>query len=121
MSKAIEDNEVAKVMAYMYDNVCGYRSSKPRGAIALVLGIEDRHFRAICATIDEVITSCHRGYYILPLVDPTGEETRVARDIVENEDRRRVIALYLRTRRQKVAIKKMQSAERQQEFVGIAT
>lgn len=112
----IPTEEVNRVKDYMNLFYCGKARRTPRRQIADALGIEDRRFREICSEIPEIITSSKFGYYILPLTDPTGEETTFARNIVEGEERRRMIALYLRQRRQRVAIKKMQAAERQMEF-----
>jgi hypothetical protein len=111
---SIED--INRVKDYMMNYHQGFVKARPRQVIAQTLGIEDRHFRAICAEIPEIITSHRFGYYILPLVDLTGIETRRARDILDGEDRRRMISLYLRMRRQRQAIKKMQAAERQMEL-----
>jgi len=96
-----------RVKSYMYQNHVGFKHAAPRRDIAKTLGFEDRYFRQICADISECITSSHIGYYILPLVDLTGEETKMARDIVLGEERRRMVALYLRQRRQREAIRKM--------------
>lgn len=108
-------NDVARIRTYMYQNHCGYKHAAPRRDIAKVLGMEDRYFRATCSSIDELMTSSRLNYYILPLVDITGEETRMAKQIVEGEERRRMIALYLRQRRQRQAIRRM-SGDKQMAF-----
>ena len=112
----LSQEDINKVRDYMMNYYQGFVRARPRQIIAQALGMEDRHFRAICAEIPEIITSHRFGYYILPLVDTTGIETRRARDIVNGEDRRRIIALYLRMRRQRQAIKRMQDAEKQMEL-----
>ena len=111
--KIVSQYDIDKVKTYMYSFYCGFIKARPRQVIASALGYEDRHFRAICSMIPECITSHIYGYYILPLVDTTGIETRRAREILNGEDRRRIIALYLRMRRQREAIKRMESAEKQ--------
>ena len=116
MQKPVSEYEKNIVKDYMYEYCCGFKNAKLRAEIASDLDIEDRHFRDICSEIPEIITSSHYGYYILPLVDLTGVEARFARDIVEGEERRRMVALYLRQRRQRQAIRRMEMAERQQEF-----
>jgi hypothetical protein len=112
----VTDYEKKLVTNYMYANNLGYKQAQPRKMIADDLGIEDRRFREVCSEIPEIITSVKYGYYLLPLTDPTGEETRVAREILEHEDRRRIVALYLRNRRQRQAIKRMEAKEQQKEF-----
>jgi len=111
----VSDEDIFRVRAHMMAFHCGYRNACPRQKIASHLGMTDRLFRDVCAEIPEVFTSVHYGYWILPLVDETGEEVRVAKDVLENEDRRRVIALYMRTRRQRHAVRKLEGV-RQQEF-----
>lgn len=116
----ITEAEISRVRNFMMLKHCGYRAAAPRKEIASILEIEDRHFRKICAEIPEIIASSHYGYWILPLVDTTGIEADIARQVVEGENRRRMIALYLRQRRQREAIRKMANKEAQQEmeFVG---
>jgi hypothetical protein len=116
MDRTTSTDDIARVKSYMYSLYCGKDNRAPRHEIASKLGIEDRSFRLICSQIPEIITSSRWGYYILPLVDLTGEETRFARAIVEGEERRRMIALYLRQRRQRKAIKNMGMSEKQYEF-----
>ena len=113
----VSQEDIARVNAHMMINHCGYRSASMRYQITQTLHMEDRHFRQVCSQIPEIITSHLYGYYILPLVDLTGEETRIAREIINGEDRRRMISLYLRQRRQKQAIRKMSDKERQLAFV----
>jgi hypothetical protein len=118
MKKLIVSTEdINRVKDYMMNYHQGFVRARPRQIIASALGMEDRHFRAICAEIPEIITSHRFGYYILPLLDATGIETRRARDILDGEDRRRIIALYLRMRKQRQAIKRMQDKERQLAFI----
>ena len=112
----VKAQEKERVINYMMSFYCGYRKAGPRIQIAFALGLEDRYFRQVCAEIPEIITSSFSGYYILPLIDLTGEEAKAARNILENEDRRRIIALYLRNRKQKAAVKKMQDGEKQYVF-----
>ena len=114
-------NEVdkQKVVEFMMKYRCGHFNASPRHEIIKYLNMDDRYFREVCSLIPEIITSAEHGYYILPLTDPTGEETRFARQIVEGEERRRMIALYLRQRKQRQAIKRMEAAERQLEFTGV--
>ncbi len=102
--KPVLKEEIDKVRDHMMGYHCGCHHAIPRQRIAAILGMEDRHFRDVCAEIPEIITSVHRGYWILPLVDATGEETAAARSVLEHEDRRRVISLYLRMRRQRSAV-----------------
>lgn len=99
--------DIEKVRRYMIDYHCGWRRAHRRQDIARVLGMEDRHLRNVCAEIPEIMASHDLGYYILPLVDKTGEETKVARSIIDGEDRRRLISLYLRQRRRRKAIEEM--------------
>ena len=112
----ITQEETAKVRNYMLARHCGYKNAVPRREIVLALGIEDRHLRAICAEIPEILTSSHYGYWCLPLVDTTGLEADIAQQVIEGEDRRRIIALYLRNRRQRQAIKRMRGIGVQQEM-----
>ena len=70
--------------------------------------MEDRKFRKICAAIPEIMTSSKYGYYILPLYTLDRREIEVAKEILENEDRRRMIALYLRQRKQRSAVKRLE-------------
>lgn len=112
----ISQQEINIVRNFMMAHHCGYKNACPRREIANALSIEDRKFRAICAEIDEIIGSVRYGYYILPLVDTTGIETNIARQIIDGEDRRRIIALYLRNRRQRLAVKRMRGVEVQQEM-----
>jgi hypothetical protein len=112
----VSADDVIRVKNYMMFFHQGFVKARPRKLIAQSLGIEDRRFRDICAEIPEIITSHRFGYYILPLVDLTGIETRRARDILDGEDRRRIITLYLRMRRQRQAVKIMQNAEKQMEL-----
>ncbi len=112
----ISEDDIIRVKNYMYSSHCGFIKACPRQIIAQNLGYEDRYFREVCSQISEIITSAKFGYYILPLVDLTGLETRRAREILDGEDRRRIIALYLRMRRQRQAIKIMQAAEKQMEM-----
>lgn len=99
---------VSQVKSYFYAHCIGYEKRKHRTEITTLLNIPDRQFRAVCAEIPEIISTHDGGYYILPLVDTTGEETRIARAIIEGEDRRRMIALYLRQRRRRQAIQRLQ-------------
>ena len=94
-----------QIVVYMTRYHVGHKNGTARANIVSALGIDDRTFRDLCSEIPEIITSSKWGYYILPLVDRTGEEVRVARDIIEGEDRRRLIALYLRQRRQRKALR----------------
>jgi len=112
----VSQEDIERVRDYMMNYHRGFIQARPRQVIAHALGYRDRHFRAICAAIPEIISSSHYGYYILPLVDATGIETRRAREILDGEDRRRIIALYLRMRRQRQAIKRLEMAEKQMEL-----
>jgi hypothetical protein len=114
--KPVMKEEIDKVRDHMMRYHCGYRRAFPRQQIAPVLRMEDRHFRDVCAEIPEIITSIHSGYWILPLVDASGEEARVAKSVLENEDRRRIIALYLRMRRQREAINTLRLKHTQTEL-----
>lgn len=119
MEIKITPQEIRQVTDYMMCYHCGYQKAAPRKQIANNLNIEDRHFRAICAEIPEILGSVHYGYWILPLMDTTGTEAHIAREVLNGEDRRRMIALYLRYRRQRTAVKRMQDAERQLEMAGV--
>lgn len=115
MQEKITEAEKDMVRGYMLARHAGYKRAVPRREIAFALGIEDRKFRAICAEIDELVTSVKYGYYILPpIIDSV--EADIARQIIEGEDRRRIIALYLRNRRQRQAVRRMRWAEVQQEM-----
>ena len=114
--KIVRPEDIFKVTNYMMTFHCGYRKAMPHSQIAKSMGYAGRVFRDICAEIPEIIGGVQLGYYCLPLVDLTGEETRVARDILNGSERRRMIALYLRQRRQRQAIKRMEGAEKQMEF-----
>src|SRR3990167_3886824 len=110
----ITQEETARVRNYMLARHCGHKNAVPRREIAHALGIEDRHLRAICAEIPEILTSSHYGYWCLPLVDTTGLEADTAVQAIETAGRRRLIALYLRQRRQRQAIKRMRGVGVQQ-------
>ena len=112
----ISPDDIIRVKNYMYSHHCGYKNAQPRRVITDALQMEDRYFREVCSQIPEIITSIEYGYWILPLTDVSGLETMVAKQVIEGEDRRRIIALYLRNRRQRIAIKKMQDKERQMEL-----
>lgn len=112
----VTNDDIVVVRRYMMSQHCGFNKARPRMVIAEALKMEDRHFRAVCAEIPEIITSHQFGYYILPLVDLSGEETRKAREILEGEDKRRIISLYLRMRRQRQAVRRMAGKERQPAF-----
>lgn len=99
--------DIERVREWMMTWACGYHNFRKRREIVSSLGMEDRYFRAVCAKIPEIITSSHEGYYILPLVDLSGDEVRYAREIVMGEERRRIISLYLRHRRQREAIQRL--------------
>jgi len=99
--------DIARVRDHMMRNHCGWRCAARRQDIAQALVMEDRHLRNVCAEIPEIISSHELGYYILPLMDMDGEETRKALEIINGEDRRRMISLYLRQRRRRKAIKEM--------------
>lgn len=117
----MEINELdrGRVISYMLRHHCGYKAAAPRRMIAQALEMEDRYFRLVCSTIDEIITSSKYGYWILPLVDLSGLEVKFAMEEVENEERRRMIALYLRQKRQRAAIRKlMPQQETQMSFAG---
>jgi predicted translin family RNA/ssDNA-binding protein len=102
----------------MMSFACGFRRARPRQEIIEALGLDDRYFRDICAETPEIITSEKFGYYILPLVDPTGEETRFAlKEVNEGDMRRKIIGMYLRMRRQRNAIRRLQDKEKQLAFV----
>lgn len=116
MNKQISQEEIQKVKKYMMDYCCGYKNARPRQEIVEFLRMPDRQFRDICAEIPEIITSVHSGYWILPLVDATGEEIRAAREVLEGQDRRRVIALYVRMRRQRLVLRNLEGKIKQQEF-----
>jgi len=114
--KPVLKEEIDKVREFMARYHCGFHRAHPRQQIAQALSMEDRHFRDVCAEIPEIITSVHRGYWILPLVDMTGEEAAAAKAILEHEDRRRIIALYLRMRRQRSAVAALQTQHIQSQF-----
>lgn len=113
----INEMDRGRVISYMMRHHCGYKAAAPRKMISRALEFEDRYFRAVCASIPEIITSVKFGYWILPLVDTSGMEIKMARDVVDNEERRRMIALYLRQRKQRNAINKIASATTQYSFV----
>ena len=116
LKSKVDPQDRDRIIRYMMANHCGYKRAVPRQDIADALGMPDRYFRTVCATIPEILTSCNYGYYILPLVDLTGEEMRVAREILEGENRRSLIASYLRHRKQREAIRRMEHKERQMEL-----
>lgn len=110
------------IREWFYANAQGYRREvRKKDAFTFIkwqLPIsqnDDREFRELCADIPEIITSTD-GYYILPLVDLSGEETHHALEIINGQSRRRMIALYLRQRRQRKAIHKMRDTVTQPEF-----
>jgi len=120
----VDLKDIERVKDWMYKYSCGFSNARPRKEIIYCLRMEDRYFRQVCSTIPEIITSSHnekdtdkgQGYYILPLVDVSGEEVRHAREIVYGEERRRMIALYLRQRRQREAIRRLADKETQKTF-----
>ena len=116
MKPEINPNDIARVQDYMTAHHCGYKNATPRQNIAIALNMPDRYFREVCSEIPEIITSIHYGYWILPLVDPVGLETMVAREVLDKEDRRRIIALYLRNRKQRKAIQNMTEKNKQLEL-----
>jgi hypothetical protein len=85
---------------------CGFANRAKRGQIALALFMEDRYFRELCSQIPEIITSSAEGYYFLPAEDPAGTEETKALELID-ENRRRAIALFLRSKRQKRAVREM--------------
>jgi len=85
---------------------CGFANRGKRGQIALALFMEDRYFRELCSQIPEIITSSAEGYYFLPAEDPAGTEEAKALELID-ENRRRAIALFLRSKRQKRAVREM--------------
>ena len=103
----IKKEDIDRVIVWMMKWACGYKNARNRKEIINCLMMEDRYFREVCSTIPEIITSSQEGYYIMPLVDKLGDEVRHAREIVEGEDRRRIVSQYLRYRRQKAAIAKL--------------
>ncbi len=114
--KPVSADDILKVTNYMLFAHQGFIKAVPRKQIAEALGLDDRYFRDVCAEIPEIITSEKYGYYILPLTDPTGLEARRAREIINGEDRHRMISLYLRMRRRRQAITRMLDRERQLQF-----
>lgn len=116
MDTQVNEHDKQRVRDYMMAFVCGYRNARPRREIAQVLQMEDRYFREVCSEIPEIITSVKWGYWILPLVDRFGDEVRMARVVIEGEDRRRIIALYLRHRRQRRAVSQLNQVETQMEM-----
>ena len=116
MKSEVSHDDILRIKNYMMNNHQGYKKAMPRHIIASALNIPDRHFRQVCSQIDEIITSHKFGYYILPLYDFSGIETMVAKEIVEGEERRRIVALYLRSRRQRKAISKMSMAKKEEQM-----
>jgi len=114
----VKAQDVAKVTNYMMTFHCGHENAATRNKIVSVLGMDDRYFRLVCSVIPEILTSHRRGYWILPLVDATGEETKIALE-TQKEDRRRIISDYLRMKRRKQAIKRMSEKAKQFTFAGV--
>jgi len=116
----MNDKEKKKIITeWFYKNACGYKKIIHRKFILADLtwqipGLEDRELRKMCADIPEIITSTS-GYYVLPLTDPTGVETAIALEYM-NQSRRRLVSEYLRGRRNRQAIRKMNDATRQKEI-----
>lgn len=123
------------VRDYMYTHAKGYRNIVTRKSILDGVGVIcDRSLREILAEIPEVISTSNdtvvlpdgeivqlqsAGYYVLPLRDDDGRETRIARAIVNGEDRRRMIHLYLRQRQRRQAIRMMEESECQVMMAGV--
>lgn len=103
----INPEDIKRVTEWMLKWACGYKNARNRKDIENCLMMEDRYFRTVCAEIPEIITSSKGGYWILPSIDPSGDEIRHAREIAMGEDRRRIISLYLRHRRQREAIQRL--------------
>ena len=101
----------------MMSFACGYQRARPRQEIVEALEMEDRYFRELVSEIPEIITSSKSGYWILPLVDITGIEVKKAREVIEGEDRRRMIVLYLRQRKQRQVLRNLEGLEKQLAFV----
>jgi hypothetical protein len=100
------NNDIKRITDWMKAHHCGFANRAKRGQIALALFLEDRYFRDLCSQIPEIITSSAEGYYFLPTEDPTGTEEAKALELID-ENRRRAIALFLRSKRQKRAVREM--------------
>jgi len=108
MKTLTQDYDKQRIVDYMRAFRCGYKNRSPRKEIADVLNMDDRKFRELCADIPEIITSSTGGYYILPLNDPTGEESRIARELL-SESRKRAVSLFWRAKKQRRAIDEMEN------------
>lgn len=116
MKSEVSCADILRIKNYMMDKHQGYKKAMPRHIIAGALNMPDRHFRQVCSQIDEIITSHKCGYYVLPLYDFSGVETMIAKEIVEGEERRRIVNLYLRSRRQRKAISKMAMSKKEEQL-----
>ena len=95
-----------RIINHMKAHHCGFANRTKRDQVARALFFEDRYFRDLCSQIPEIITSSAEGYYFLPTEDPTGAEEAKALELID-ENRRRAIALFLRSKRQKRAVREM--------------
>ena len=119
-----------RIIDWMMSNACGFRSILPRQQIAQALNLPDRLFRRICADIPEIITNSKLrhikewgyeitvkpGYYILPLTDYSGTETKIAK-ILLRETTSRLIKLARKEKTKMLLLRNRFGAERQTVFV----
>ena len=116
MKSEVSQADIIKVKNYMYKYHCGHNNRTWRHTIAKTLNMPDRHFRKVCSFISEIITSSKQGYYILPLTDFTGEETKIAVELLK-EERKKIISLYRRGKGQRKAISKMAMSKKEEQLV----